>query len=151
MNVAQRQRIAKYLFAAYLIALFWLLIGWRIGYHTSGNTNFVPLETVRLFLWVLKNSGDRQMRWQAVANLVGNVVLFVPLGLFLPMLWKKCQNLVGFFLWLLPALIMVELLQLVTRLGACDVDDLLLNTLGALGGWLLWKLLHLRSNSSIRE
>ena len=34
----------------------------------------------------------------------------------------------------------VEILQLVTLLGSCDIDDLLLNILGAAMGYVLWKL-----------
>ena len=65
-----------------------------------------------------------------------NVLLFVPLGIFLPLLWESFipwwkTTLFGFSLSLL-----VEFLQLFTY-RATDVNDLMTNTLGAVLGWIL--------------
>jgi glycopeptide antibiotics resistance protein len=71
-------------------------------------------------------------------NVVGNVVVFMPFGFFVHSLnKKKCTGIFGFlsitavgFLFSLA----VETVQLVTKVGCFDVDDLLLNTIGvALG------------------
>lgn len=73
--------------------------------------------------------------WQ----LAGNVLLYVPLGLLLPLVWKSG--------WQIPAVGL--LLSLVTELGqpvvgrSFDVDDLIANTLGTLVGWLLFFLVRL--------
>ena len=73
-------------------------------------------------------------------NLGGNVVLFVPLGLFLPVLWQKLDRFLPFFAFVTALITAVELIQLFTLLGSCDVDDLILNLLGATVGFLLRKL-----------
>lgn len=75
-------------------------------------------------------------------DLVGyglNVILFLPWGFLLPILWPEMDRLPvilrsGFALSLL-----IEVSQLV-NFRASDVDDLLLNTLGALLGWLAFRL-----------
>ena len=75
-----------------------------------------------------------------MTNFLGNLLAFLPLGLFLPLLFRRQR---GFWLFLLTAIaviVLVELLQLFTRRGALDVDDLLLNLPGAILGWLLWRL-----------
>ena len=36
----------------------------------------------------------------------------------------------------------VELIQLITKVGSCDVDDMLLNTLGAAAGYLCYRLVQ---------
>lgn len=71
-------------------------------------------------------------------GMVLNAILFVPLGLALPMLWKKCGLLqtvgTGFLLSL-----MIELAQLFNY-RATDMDDLLMNTLGTLIGYAIYAL-----------
>lgn len=75
-------------------------------------------------------------QWRTEAE---NVVLFVPLGFLLPLIWKRYRRMgktaaAGF---LLSAAI--ELSQLFNR-RFTDVDDLVMNTLGAVLGWALWRL-----------
>lgn len=73
-------------------------------------------------------------------NVLGNIVVFVPFGFIVPKLMKGERRVfvtigLGFLFSS-----MVELLQLVTRAGVCDVDDIFLNTLGTVAGCIVWKL-----------
>ncbi len=79
-------------------------------------------------------------------NILGNIAMFVPLGIFLPVLWKELRR-----VWIaLPVavltVVLVEVCQLFTLRGRLDVDDLLLNTLGVVFGYALWWLAHLWRN-----
>ena len=79
--------------------------------------------------------------WYFWSNILGNVLVFVPLGFLLRnqnYSWKKC------LFFGLGLILVIESLQLVTRLGVFDVDDILLNGLGVLLGimahdLLVWK------------
>ena len=71
-----------------------------------------------------------------------NVVLFIPLGVLLPLLWKKYQRLLPVAATGLAFSVLIELSQLL-NIRVSDVDDLILNTLGALLGYLLGKPLSL--------
>jgi glycopeptide antibiotics resistance protein len=76
----------------------------------------------------------------AFINLAGNVAMFVPLGYLLPAASEKKPT---FFRTVLSAaglIVTVEVLQLFTLLGSCDVDDLILNMIGVVLGFILWKL-----------
>uniref|UniRef100_UPI004056158C VanZ family protein n=1 Tax=Acetatifactor sp. TaxID=1872090 RepID=UPI004056158C len=69
------------------------------------------------------------------ANVLLNVALFTPLGVLLPLLWKKCRKWyvtipIGF-----AASLTIELIQLAISRGICDVDDLFANMLGAAIGF----------------
>ena len=78
--------------------------------------------------------------WSVLLNLVGNVVAFIPFGVFLPVLFQKCRN---FFLTVLFSMefsLCVEVIQLVGKVGILDVDDVILNTLGGLFGYVLYWL-----------
>lgn len=75
-----------------------------------------------------------------VISLLGNIIMFMPFGFFTPLLWNKKNVkdslMAGFF-----ASLTVEICQLPQAGRTSDVDDLLLNTLGAFLGYLLYKLM----------
>jgi len=133
-----KRRLLWLAFGLYSLAMLWLLFGQRLGAAGEMSLNLHPFETVRRFLWVLRYSDQPGMITHAVVNLAGNVVMFVPLGVLLPALWRSLRRLIRFLPAVVGVILAVELLQLVTRLGTCDVDDFILNLAGALLGYLVW-------------
>ena len=131
------------LFGLYCLVMFWLLFLHRPSRLTylpywdtvKANLNLVPFRTMRLF-W--KAYG--RMPRAAAINLAGNVAAFIPAGLFLPGLWKRQRNFGIFVLTVVGAVSLIELAQLFTCLGSCDVDDLILNLAGAALGFGLFAL-----------
>ena len=69
-------------------------------------------------------------------NIVGNVVVFMPFGFFVPSLkkWSFVRVVLTGFLFSLA----VETVQLVTKVGTFDVDDLFLNTIGVTLGCIMF-------------
>ena len=67
-----------------------------------------------------------------LSNLFGNIMLFMPMAVFLPCLFRPMQKLWLFALTMLLLLVAIEALQLLLACGSCDVDDVLLNLLGTL-------------------
>ena len=95
------------------------------------HANFTFFKTIRMYI-------DYWGRINSFENLVGNVVIFVPYGMLFPLAFEKKK---GFFSFVLAALIFilgVELVQMWTNFGAFDVDDILLNLLGALLGYFVY-------------
>ena len=143
-----RKKGYKLLFAIYCLVMLWLLYGQRIGpgsgapYWEALRDHLVlePFDTIRRFFWVLRHSSEAGMIRHAVVNLVGNVIMFVPLGFFVPCIWQKPRKFGWHFLIMTLTIVLIELTQLFTLLGSCDVDDLLLNLVGTTLGFVLWKL-----------
>jgi len=115
------------------------------------NYNLRPLHTIRNYWDVLARPEHYLDKWGAMAiyreqakaaivNLVGNVVLFIPLGVFLPMCFPTLKKFWSVMLTALGALLAVEIGQLLSLRGSCDVDDLILNMAGVLLGFVCWKL-----------
>jgi len=98
--------------------------------HFDLMTNFRPLETVRLYINAIKY--DYIGMEIPLSNLVGNTMLFMPMAVFLPCLFRPMQRLWLFALTMFLLLLAVEALQLLLACGSCDIDDVLLNLAGTL-------------------
>ncbi len=130
------------LFSLYCLILLYLLFAQRWG---SGfrSLNLVPIRTLRqMFLAArlgLRNHNGFFIRlW--VVNVLGNVLVFIPVGLFLPGLWAGFRSFWRFLACTVGLIGAVELSQFALRLGSCDIDDLILNVLGAALGFGLWHI-----------
>ena len=116
------------LFTAYLAFLcYFLFFAESMGRgftERAYHYNLMPLKEICRF-WIHRKALGF---WSVALNLVGNVVAFIPFGMFLPWLYGRCRRF-GLTLG-------IETVQLVFKVGSFDVDDILLNTLGGiLGFW----------------
>lgn len=101
--------------------------------------NLVPFLEIKRF-WIYR---EQVGYMAAFLNLGGNVIGFLPFGFFLPVIGCRfrCGWLTGILGFCLS--LFVETVQLVCKVGSFDVDDLMLNTLGAVLGYLLFKICNL--------
>lgn len=84
-------------------------------------------------------------------NIIGNVAAFMPFGFLVPKLRQRRTNLFFMTLFSFELSLCVELLQLVFKLGCFDVDDLLLNTVGGILGYLLYYIIHKRRKRDVSQ
>lgn len=102
---------------------------WAEGY----GINLTPGYTIRS-MW------ERSNQTIKILNLAGNVLIFAPIGFLPPLLWKKARHLFAAVGLSAVVSFLIEFVQLF--LGrSVDVDDLILNTLGGLLGYLLFCLI----------
>ena len=140
-----RRKLHITLFVVYCSLMLWLLFG-RPGYVAGIpylqqlKVNLIPFRTLKLFFRLLSHYRP-QLVQAAVINLAGNVIMFLPLGLFLPLIAPKLRKLQRTLLCAVLIIIAVEILQLLTLVGSCDVDDLILNLAGSTAGYGLYKLI----------
>lgn len=133
------QPLIRILFLIYTGIMIWLLFVQRMDAvitNKTENINLVPFETLKLY-WGLLSSGSSYYFRQAVINLVGNVVMFIPFGVFVPQIWPSCRKFLLFLLWAVLVIISIEVLQYITGLGSCDIDDFILNFPGMLLGYII--------------
>ena len=103
----------------------------------SGKFQLVPFRTIIMYA---KQFRQFSLYDPAFRNIGGNIVLFIPIGLFLPFLFVKQRKFPIFLLTTIITICCVELIQAFTLLGTCDIDDLILNTAGASAGFLITRL-----------
>lgn len=101
-------------------------------------SNFIPLKTVINYITLLFEG--RINASLVYRNVLGNAFLFAPMSIFLYSFFSKMRKM---FFNMATVFIMVfsaEVLQLIFRIGAFDVDDFILNMLGAFVAFLIIKI-----------
>ncbi|MDO5520021.1 MAG: VanZ family protein [bacterium] len=126
-------------FAAYLIILTSILFlgqrgsiafsETRLQDYIARNCNFMPLRTIREYIRFYQE--DTINTSIIVENLLGNLMLFMPMGVFLPALFKKVKTWGRFVGITLLIIYVIEIAQVLTRTGSYDIDDVILNLGGA--------------------
>ncbi len=95
--------------------------------------NLIPFKEIRRF-WEYRD----QLGMAAMfTNLFGNILIFIPFGFFMPMA-SRIRSFSATLLCSFGLSLCVEIFQLLTRVGSFDVDDLILNTLGGVLGYLIF-------------
>lgn len=133
----------KIIFILYIFFLLYFLIFselyGRSGVMENYHYNLTPFQEIERF-WEYRE----QLGIWSYINLFGNILIFVPFGFFEPLASKKRS----FWSTLVDGCLMslvVEIFQLITKVGRFDVDDLLLNTSGVAIGYicfLIWNAIR---------
>lgn len=125
------------LFGAYIAAVLWITLFSRIG---EGYRGFLLPFHSYVEIW----KGE----WRPLLENIGNIALFIPLGVALKWSGVKDVKKAGFLVSLL-----IEVLQFTFALGTFECDDLIHNTLGAvIGAWCVGKIGgELRLGSQMRR
>jgi glycopeptide antibiotics resistance protein len=114
--------------------------------------NFVPVkESYHRFVYLTRSDNRDGIR-NFYGNFFGNILMFMPMGLFLPLLYKK-----RFVKMLVVAALSSCCIEFIQYLNMyigyyryVDIDDVILNTSGAIIGFWLYKVFfHARKNTGI--
>lgn len=122
----------------YLLIMVKLLFlrGRFIGDGENYMYNLTPFRTIQSY--ILHRDYYPFRIW--FNNLLGNIVLFIPIGLFLPLLYRMFLQIFIFIVTTVLLIFFVELIQMLTWVGSFDVDDIILNTFGAWIGLMITML-----------
>ena len=120
-----KKTILYFVFATYLAAVYLF-----VGMPTLQFMRFELSLTLTPFLPMIAD----------FKNTILNIILFIPLGIMLPFLWKKYDTLreTLFFGFLMS--LAIELLQILTY-RATDINDLIANTIGAVLGYFVFRII----------
>lgn len=128
------------------LLLYFLFFAEMLG-RTSVTSNYrynvVPFKEIRRFIVYYHQLGA----FSVFVNLCGNVLAFVPFGIFLPILTNNKLKFFSVTVFTFNLTLIVELTQLISKVGSFDIDDIILNTLGGIIGYLMffvWKSVNER-------
>lgn len=134
--------ICRGAFLVYVIILVYLLFfcdryGRTVQFETI-KYNLIPFQEIKRYI----------MNWecftleQFIANIAGNICLFIPYGALL-FVWKgKPVTFLEVTLSSFLLSLAIELIQLVARVGVCDVDDMVMNTVGGMLGFFVYLIVR---------
>ncbi|MBM7664952.1 glycopeptide antibiotics resistance protein [Solibacillus kalamii] len=140
-----RRELVMLLFFFYSISIFsqtiipsFQISNGQIIFDTSSayvRSNFTPLQTIMLYYDQLNGP----LANIAFYNLAGNIVLFIPFGFFIPLLWKKFRGwrIMHVVAFAIP--LFIEGTQYFIG-RSIDVDDVLLNAIAIVIGFVLFKI-----------
>lgn len=147
-NTPNRNSFMRFLFLLYAATMLWLLFcrpsgrieGLTYKEMLQINTNLQPFRTIGNYLRVVLKGSNPDLVQHCFINLAGNVLLFIPAGFLLPKLWRPMGNFFRFTVLCIGVMFTIESIQLFTLLGSFDVDDLILNLLGMLMGFIIFSI-----------
>nr|WP_276609482.1 VanZ family protein [Chengkuizengella sediminis] len=93
----------------------------------------LPQETFNFTLWLFD---------------FGNFAVFIPFGILIPLLFRF--NFIQFIVLFCFSILILETLQTLTFLGSFDINDVIVNTLGATVGFFAYKI-GIRSNNILKN
>ncbi len=123
---------------------------WRLLYGDRGSrwidaslkeyflhfSNLIPFRTISEYLTNLIDGSANPI--VAARNLLGGLVMLLPMGLFLPFFFSKERNGKIFGLTVFLMILTIECSQILLRNGSFDVDDFILGLAGAFLGFWIW-------------
>lgn len=147
------KKVWKFIFGIYILILIKLIIfkypleylmeiirSWEKGIVLEGlsTANFTWGKSIRMYIRYF----DKFPFWNGFANLVGNILVFIPYGFLLPKAYSRCGKWWRVFYCAAGLVMGIELFQLFSAFGAFDVDDILLNVTGAMIGYGIFAVLR---------
>lgn len=137
MLLAKRKSTSTHYTWTYIMMIYiWLVIsvtgigsiwdiiskGGLMATFQQANVSLIPFQSDGIFTYCM------------------NVIMLMPLGFLLPYIWKNFRNPLKVALTGFLFSVFIEFSQLPTN-RLSDIDDLIMNTLGAVLGYVVWKLI----------
>ena len=97
--------------------------------------NMSSLQPLRVNLIPLVNILDYDIKREAAINIIGNISMFIPTGVIMPILYKRLDCFWKVLLAGAGLSFVIEVIQLLFPGSVTDIDDLILNTLGVAVGY----------------
>ncbi|WP_332694610.1 VanZ family protein [Halalkalibacter lacteus] len=131
------------LLVCYLLALFYVtLFAWNYGASLGPagpggrNYNLIPFRSIYRIAVFSPTIAD------PIRILIGNIVLFIPLGFLLPSVCPKVRRLLMVFCISFSVSLLIEVSQFLFTHRVANVDDVILNTLGGVIGLLIFSCVY---------
>ena len=124
-------KLNKFKFGLWSIFVIYIVVvlGATIGHRASAYGN------INLHLFSSYKNAYNSFSIREWRNIILNILMFVPLGFMIPLLFKKCKRWYITYLIGFGATLFIEILQLISKRGIFELDDIINNTLGCIIGY----------------
>ncbi len=136
----RNQKLGWLLFVVYLVMLIYLMFFSEmeqrgLGAKSEYTYNLKPFVEIKRYIFNAQQIGFRGV----FLNIYGNIIGFMPFGFILGVISSRCRN--HWYNAVICTYLLsygIEMVQLIFRAGSCDVDDIILNTLGGTLGYIIF-------------
>jgi glycopeptide antibiotics resistance protein len=134
--------------AVYMLVLFQFLVldRWPMHRYFYRSYSLTPFRSIQNYI-KYKDSYNYHTWWM---NLYGNLLMLTPLGVLLPLISAWFRRSIVFVGSLLIFNLGIEAMQYMWRLGSFDIDDIILNSFGALLAYGAARLFMAATNVMLR-
>ncbi|WP_010284679.1 VanZ family protein [Bacillus timonensis] len=148
MGQATKRFLAGVVFITYsLFLLYWMFFAFSRTKGEEFRYNLTPFSTIKNYFTYY----DHFPFYIWIINIAGNIGVFIPFGIVLPVLFPRLSNFFFFLCAFVIGISSLEVLQLFSMLGSFDVDDIILNTIGAVIGFILLQVMRFRKRRKKRR
>jgi glycopeptide antibiotics resistance protein len=114
----------------------------NMRYNYLNSINFIPFKTIFEYITAI---ADGSIRGHAIRNLFGNLFLLFPFGFYLPFFSRKASKIKIYIIVIAVFIVIIEIAQVLTMTGSMDIDDFILNFIGAMAGFIVFTRTHLHA------
>lgn len=147
--ISKKREFLLIIFFIYVVSLASVTVVPNIMIHLSAripnikDINCVPvINTIKGMEETPDNMKTFMIKFW-IENIFGNIIMFIPLGIFLPLLYEKFRSVKKVVLFCMCVSVCIEIIQFLSEFigtyRSCDIDDVILNTLGGFIGIILFK------------
>jgi glycopeptide antibiotics resistance protein len=121
-----------------MIVCFWGINKYtiRLGSYNGVLHNLIPFDTIRNYIFNFHSYNFDTWFY----NTFGVLLVFIPLGFLLPVIFVNIRSLRNIIIRSVCVSFFIEAMQYIATLGVFDIDDIILNSLGTVLGFLLYKI-----------
>ncbi len=132
--------VARIIFYIYILLLsYFLFFSERYGRDLiTHEYNLQLFKEIRRFIRYRNQIGLEGF----VVNIFGNILAFMPYGFMLPLLNKAYRKFYLITILSILFSLVIETAQLLLRVGVFDVDDILMNSIGGILGYVIFLIVH---------
>lgn len=149
LKMSTKERIERVIisiiFVLYILLLMKILFLSRVSIYELFDNGRVMHRSLNLVpFYSINGYMSGTIEGFSFGNVVGNFLIFMPLGVYLPLFMKDKRVSTNLFIIFMTT-VLVEVLQWTFGIGAADIDDVILNFAGGLIGILGYKLFRVIS------
>ena len=144
-NVVKNKRRMFYILHSIAFIIYLINLTYQLFLNPSlrhvkaiSSVNISPLKTI--FLYYNAYTRHTLPIKNIILNMVGNVMLFMPFGYFIYVLFKPMRSFLPYFFFFLLMITGVEVIQYLWKVGSADIDDIILNMSGILILYIVMKI-----------
>ncbi|WP_066506373.1 VanZ family protein [Abyssisolibacter fermentans] len=143
VNLKNKSKIIKSIILV-LFIIYVLILIYQVFIRAYGTYDRVQVSSISYNLYPLKTIINYIKYYERVNftvwffNIFGNIIAFMPLGFFLPLIFKRLSKFRYTLIIGVVSSLLIEILQIVFAVGCFDIDDIILNSTGIILGYMIY-------------